>query len=112
MSTSPTVFISYSHDDDSHKNWVYELACRLIENGVETILDQWDLHLGSNLAKFMEKGLSNSDRVLVICTDNYNKKSNDGLGGVGYEKNILTAELTIYQDTKKFIPLVRGVTAT
>ena len=67
MSTAPTVFISYSHDNEPHKEWVYNLACRLIESGVETILDQWDLQLGSNLAKFMEQGLSSSDRVLVTA---------------------------------------------
>lgn len=110
MPIAPKVFISYSHDDETHKQWVYALACRLVENGVDTVLDQWDLQLGSNLISFMEKGLTNSDRVLIICTDNYNKKSNAGMGGVGYEKNILTAELFINQDTAKFIPCIRTVT--
>jgi hypothetical protein len=105
----PTVFISYSHDSDQHRDWVYQLACRLVENGVKVVLDQWDIQLGSNIFKFMEKGLTNSDRVLVVCTDNYNQKSNEGLGGVGYEKNILTAELLSSQDTNKFIPCIRGV---
>jgi len=109
MAAAPKVFISYSHDSDDHKEWVYALACRLVESGVDTVLDQWDLQLGSNLMRFMEHGLSNSDRVLIICTDNYNKKSNEGLGGVGYEKNILTAELFADQDTAKFIPCIRGV---
>jgi hypothetical protein len=108
---TPKVFISYSHDDDEHREWVYRFACCLVENGVDVILDQWDIQLGSNILKFMEKGLTKSDRVLVICTDNYNKKSNEGLGGVGYEKNILTAELFCGQDTNKFIPCIRGVTA-
>ena len=106
---TPKVFISYSHDNEEHRNWVYRLACRLVESGVEVVLDQWDIQLGSNILKFMEKGLTNSDRVLVVCTDNYNKKSNEGLGGVGYEKNILTAELFSGQDTNKFIPCIRGV---
>lgn len=107
---TPKVFISYSHDSEEHINWVYQLACRLIESGVEVVLDQWDIQLGSNILKFMENGLSNSDRVLVICTNNYNNKSNEGFGGVGYEKNILTAELFQQQDTTKFIPCIRGVT--
>lgn len=106
---TPKVFISYSHDSDQHREWVYTMACRLVENGVETVLDQWDIQLGSNIMQFMEKGLTNSDRVLVVCTDNYNQKSNGGLGGVGYEKNILTAELFANQDTAKFIPCIRGV---
>ena len=109
---TPTVFISYSHDSDGHREWVYQLACRLVENGVEVVLDQWDIQLGSNIIKFMEKGLTNSDRVLVVCTEKYNKKSNEGLGGVGYEKNILTAELFSSQDTNKFIPCIRGVSSS
>jgi len=110
MAGVPKVFISYSHDDDTHKQWVYKLACRLVENGIDAILDQWDLPLGSNLVKFMEQGLGNSDRVLIICTDYYNEKSNQGVGGVGYEKIVLTAELFLNQDTTKFIPCIRGVT--
>ena len=109
MEDTPKVFISYSHDDDDHKGWVYKLACKLVENGIETILDQWDLTLGSNLPKFMENGLTSADRVLVICTENYIDKANDGIGGVGYEKTILTAELMQNQDSKKFIPIVRNV---
>lgn len=109
MTVSPKVFVSYSHDSDEHKEWVYKLACRLTKSGVEAILDQWDLQLGSNLIRFMEIGLKNSDRVIVICTDNYNQKSNGGLGGVGYEKNILAAELFNDQDTTKFIPCIKDV---
>lgn len=109
MSESLKVFISYSHDDEEHKEWVYRLACDLVKNGIETILDQWDLPIGGNLPKFMERGLTHSDRVLVICTENYIDKSNNGIGGVGYEKNILTAELLYSQDSNKFIPIVRNV---
>lgn len=57
----------------------------------------------------MEHGLQGSDRVIVVCTDNYNAKSNDGVGGVGYENNILTAELLMNQSTTKFIPVIRSV---
>ena len=41
----PTVFISYSHDSDEHKNWVLQLATRLRSNGVDVILDRWNLNL-------------------------------------------------------------------
>ncbi|TXI37989.1 MAG: TIR domain-containing protein [Nitrosomonas sp.] len=112
MQTPPKVFISYSHDNNEHKDWVHKLAHQLMDNGIETTLDQWDLALGSNLPKFMEKGLTTNDRVLVICTDNYINKANDGIGGVGYEKTILTAELIQDQDSKKFIPIVRNVKST
>ena len=110
MVTDPKIFISYSHDNEEHKDWVYRLATDLMNQGIDTILDQWDLSLGANLPKFMEKGLSESDRILVVCTDNYINKSNDGIAGVGYENTILTAELLLDQNTIKFIPIVKSVT--
>ena len=81
MTTPPKVFISYSHDSDSHKSWVKEIATYLRSNGIDAILDQWVLSLGSDLAKFMEHGLSQSDRVLIVSTDNYIEKANSGNGG-------------------------------
>src|SRR5215510_7410388 len=39
----PKVFISYSHDSTPHKRWVSELATQLQNNGIDTILDQWEL---------------------------------------------------------------------
>ena len=39
---NPTVFISYSHDNDAHKAWVLKLATDLRSHGVNAILDQWD----------------------------------------------------------------------
>lgn len=110
MVKDPKIFISYSHDNEEHKDWVYRLATDLMNQGIDTVLDQWDLSLGANLPKFMEKGLSQSDRVLVVCTDNYIAKSNEGIAGVGYENTILTAELLLDQSTTKFIPIVKSVT--
>jgi len=71
MSGPPTVFISYSWDNDAHRAWVKELAERLVLNGVHVKLDQWDLVPGDSLTQFMEHEISASDFVLVICTPNY-----------------------------------------
>lgn len=104
----PEVFISYSHDSEEHKDWVLQIATRLRLNGVNVILDRWDLKLGSNLTYFMERGLSNSHRVICICSEFYVKKANDGIGGAGYEKQIITSELIKYQDTDWVIPLIKN----
>lgn len=104
----PRVFISYSHDSSAHKDWVLQIATRLARNGVDVILDQWDLTLGSDLPKFMETGLSGAHRVIAICTDNYVKKANLGKGGVGYEKMILTGQLMADIASDRIIPLVRN----
>ena len=107
MPENPKVFISYSHDSPEHKRWVSELAARLRHNGIDVILDQWDLGPGDDITRFMETGLRDSDRVLVICTDTYVSKANAGEGGVGYERMIVTAELIENMGTNKFIPVIR-----
>jgi hypothetical protein len=103
----PKVFISYSHDSPEHKRWVSEIAARLRHNGIDAILDQWDLGPGDDITLFMESGLRDSDRVLVICTDTYVSKANAGEGGVGYERMIVTAHLIRNLGTNKFIPVIR-----
>jgi hypothetical protein len=45
----PKVFISYSHDSQEHKKWVLDLATRLRNNGVDAIIDQWELRAGDDL---------------------------------------------------------------
>ncbi|MBP6014613.1 MAG: TIR domain-containing protein [Alphaproteobacteria bacterium] len=104
----PKVFVSYSHDSQAHRDWVVRLAADLRSNGVETILDQWDLSLGQDVSLFMQKGIAESDRVLLVCTETYVRKAEDGIGGVGYERLVVTAEVVQSIDTKKFIPVVRG----
>lgn len=105
----PTVFISYSWDSPEHSDWVLNLATKLMENGVNVILDKWDLGpLGKPLPNFMEKAISKSNRVICVMTPNYKKKTEKSEGGVGYEYSIITAE--IFADgvnTSKFIPLIR-----
>lgn len=106
----PRVFISYSHDSEDHKDWVLQLATRLRSNGVDIILDRWNTRLGSDLASFMEHGLSDSQRVICICSDKYIEKANNGKGGAGYEKKIMTADLVVDQNTSWIIPLIKNNT--
>lgn len=107
MAKNPKVFISYSHDSPEHKQWVSELAARLRHSGVDATLDQWDLGLGDDITRFMERNILNADRVLVICTDEYVSKANDAKGGVGYERMIVTTQLMEDLGTDKFIPIIR-----
>lgn len=103
----PNVFISYSHDTPAHKRWVADIASKLLNNGVNVLLDQWELSLGDDLIKFMEHSLTNADRVLMICSEPYVKKADEGKGGVGYEAMIVTGELVRDLGTSKFIPIIR-----
>jgi hypothetical protein len=102
------VFVSYSHDSDAHKAWVLKLATDLRTASVDASLDQWDLAVGQDTSAFMQRGISESNRVVLVCTENYVRKAEAGSGGVGYERLIVTSELVQNIDTKKFIPLVRN----
>ena len=108
--TAPRVFISYSHDSTEHKDWVLGLASALRTNGIDAILDQWDLSPGQDMAAFMVQGIQTADRVLLICTGPYMSKAEAGTGGVGYERLIVTAQVVGSIDTIKFIPIVRNNT--
>ena len=103
----PRVFISYSWDDDSHKAWVAKLATRLRADGVNVILDQWEVRLGDQLPQFMESSVRNSDFVLIICTPRYKERCDPRRGGVGYEEQVITAEGFYAQNDRKFIPVLR-----
>lgn len=107
---APRVFISYSHDSEEHKNWVKELTGFLRSKGIDAVLDQWDLGPGDDVAQFMEKGLGEAERVVVVCSENYVAKADEGKGGGGYEKMIVTGELVRNAGTNKFIPIIRANT--
>ena len=108
---APQVFISYSHDSEAHKAWVLGLATDLRSNGVDATFDQWDLALGQDTAAFMHSGITQSRRVILVCTETYVSKAEAGSGGVGYERLIVTAEIVQNIDTKKFIPVMRNNSA-
>jgi hypothetical protein len=104
---APKVFISYSHDSQEHKGWVIDLARFLVSYGVDVLIDAWAVRPGEDIPKFMEDGVTSADRILMICTKRYVEKADGAIGGVGYEKMIVTAELIKNLDTSKFIPVIR-----
>lgn len=104
---SPTAFISYSWDSNDHKKWVHNLALRLRNDGIEVILDQWHLTPGDQLPEFMERAVRDCEFVLVVCTQKYKIRSDRREGGVGYEGDIMTAEVLNLRNQRKFIPILR-----
>ena len=104
----PRVFLSYSHEEPEHDRWVMDFGKLLRENGVDAYLDKWDLVAGQDTTYFMESQIRDSDFVILICTPVYAEKSNIPRGGVGYEKNIISAEMLQANDLRpKFIPVLR-----
>lgn len=104
-----TIFISYSHDDDAHKQWVRKFADDLEKYGNFIILLDQDLSKGASLTRFMEQGLTLADRVLVIGTPNYKKRSLSS-GGVSFEESIISSDYMLDIDTTKYYPILRSGT--
>lgn len=73
---NPKAFISYSWTSESHREIVRSWADRLISDGIEIILDQYDLKEGHDKYVFMEKMVTDPSvtHVLVICDKAYAEK--------------------------------------
>jgi hypothetical protein len=53
----------------------------------------------------MEREIRDNDYVIIICTPKFKTKSDDRAGGVGYEGDIMTAEVSTKRNHRKFIPV-------
>ncbi len=102
----PTAFTSYSWDDETHREWVAQLAARLRKDGVDVRLDRWHAVPGDQLPAFMEREIRENAFVIIICTPNYKRKPDARTGGVGYEGDIMTAEVMATKNHRKFIPVL------
>ncbi len=110
MQTIPKIFISYAWESDEFKGWVKNLAIQLRNNGIDAKLDQWEVIPGDQMPLFMEKSVRENDYVLIICTPKYKLKSENRIGGVGYEGDIMTAEVLKSSNHRKFIPILQSGT--
>lgn len=79
---NPKVFISYSW---AVQERVIDLANRLIDDGVDVVIDVYDLKDGQDKYAFMEQSVSDKsiDKVIIICDKTYSDKANSRSGGVG-----------------------------
>jgi TIR domain len=106
---TPKVFISYSWTNDGHVDWVVRLAERLVSDGVDVVLDQWDLKEGHDKYAFMERMVTDPSvgRVLAICDEMYADKADGRRGGVGTETQIISKDIYEKVSQEKFIPVIR-----
>ena len=87
------VFISYAWSNDVYQEMVINLATKLRNDGIDVILDKWDLHTGADRFSFMEKSVSESDKVLILCNKVYKEKADNRYGGAGQETMIIAPEV-------------------
>lgn len=102
------VFISYSWTSPSHEDWVIHLAERLISDGIDVVLDKWDLKEGNDMYEFMESMVNSPEvhKVLIILDKKYSEKANARSGGVGTEAQIISPKIYKEVSQEKFIPIV------
>ena len=105
---APKVFISYSWTDGEHISRVTDLGTRLMNDGVEVILDQWSLDDGHDVTAFMESMINDPtvDRILVISDQQYATKADGRAGGVGTETQIISSDVYANIKQTKVLPIV------
>lgn len=104
----PRVFISYSWSTPGHCDRIRSYAERLVNDGIDVILDQWDLSEGQDKYAFMEKMVTDDTvtHVLIFSDQEYATKADNRKSGVGTESQIISKEVYDKVDQKKFIPMV------
>lgn len=109
--SAPKVFISYSWSSPEHQQWVVDLATQLRENGVDAILDKWDLKEGHDSIVFMERMVTDPgvQKVIIVSDRLYAERANDRRGGVGTETQIISPQIYAKADQDKFVAVVSEV---
>jgi formylglycine-generating enzyme required for sulfatase activity/nucleoside phosphorylase len=111
-SSPPKVFISYSHDSETHRDRVIELADHLRQDGINANIDQYEQAPSKGWANWMLDEIEAAEFVLIICTEQYERrfrgKEEIGKGkGVTWEGSIVTQALYEAQGRNlKFIPVL------
>jgi hypothetical protein len=108
MAEAPRAIISYSWSSPKHELWVIDLAERLVQEGVDIVLDRWDLREGQDKYKFMERMVADATikKVIVVSDRIYSEKADQRLGGVGTESQIISPEVYARANQQKFVPVV------
>ena len=106
--SKPKVFVSYSWSSPGHFDQIRSYAERLISDGIDVVLDQWDLSEGQDKFAFMEKMVTDVTvtHVLIFSDQVYATKADKRAAGVGTESQIISKEIYDKIDQKKFIPIV------
>lgn len=105
---TPQVFISYSWTNQQHQERVREWADRLLSDGIDVILDIYDLKEGQDKNAFMEKMIAdpNVTHVLIFSDKGYAEKADARKQGVGTESQIISQKVYEQVEQTKFIPIV------
>lgn len=110
-----SVFISYSHDSDSHRQFVRSIADQLRADGLNCQIDQYiNGFPAEGWQRWMEMQVEQADFVLLVCTKQYlhryRGQAPDGGRGVNFEGLVISQTLyDHYYRNTKFIPVIPEV---
>ncbi|EQC0099958.1 toll/interleukin-1 receptor domain-containing protein, partial [Klebsiella michiganensis] len=92
----------------THQQHIKDMAERLAADGVETVIDIYDLKEGDDKNHYMERMVQDETvtHVLVICDKKYSEKADLRKDGVGVESMIISQEIYSSVSQSKFIPLI------
>lgn len=104
----PKIFISYAWSRKEYEDKVLLLATKLRGDGIEAILDKWNLKEGHDTFSFMEKCVLDDSitNVLILLDPVYEQKADKREGGVGSETQIISPEIYNKVNQEKFIPII------
>ncbi len=105
---TPKVFISYSWKSPEHQEIIRTWADRLISDGIDVVIDIYDLSEGDDLFAFMERMVTDESitHVLVFSDKTYAEKADARKAGVGTETQIISKEVYDKVVNSKFIPII------
>lgn len=105
---SPRAFISYSWTSPGYQSRIREWAEQLVNDGIDVVLDVWDLNEGDDKYAFMERMVTDESvtHVLVFSDAVYAAKADARKAGVGTESQIISREVYEKVQQSKFIPIV------
>lgn len=103
---SKSVFISYAHDSEVHKQRVNSLRNRLVENGIDVVFDLDLSNSEQDWITWMRKSLKEAHSVIIVMTKSYYEaftqtdfekhKKKNRKKGIRFETSIIFKD--IYKD--------------
>ncbi len=115
----PIVFISYSHDSQEHADRVLALSDRLRADGIDCVLDQYEVSPAEGWPRWMDRQIRAADFVLMICTPTYfrrvmGEEEPDKGHGVAWESTLIYQYIyNAGTSNTRFIPvLLEGADAS
>ena len=109
---TPRIFISYSHDSDTHRAFVLSVSNRLRADGLDCQIDQYvNGFPAEGWQRWMEEHVEAADFVLMVCTpvylERFRGRDREGGRGVTFEGVVISQTLYdhFYENTK-FVPVL------